>query len=433
MSTDPSAAAPARFDAAAEESPPAAVALSRRVVAELAATIERLHSLIAADAMAAPDGSDAIERIADIAFVLHEREVEASLCDTLDAAVREISGGEATRQASLERMRKASEMLRELSGRLNEIIAAKPASSSMAPHEPASPEPQSQRGEAADAGVLPSAGGRSDSVSDDGAFAQAVVPLAEESGDRKSSVGEAAGDPAPCDEPAAVAASPAGQGNEARIFDAPPANDLDDPDLFATAPNDHPAGAAPIMEQASLLDLLGASSATADACAELFDPVEADAQTQGVPQPVPDAAESSQVSESAWLPPPSPDDDPADLFEPFAAPGHADPVGEILQESEQVPAQLADSAAAFARDGSSQDAAAEIVVAGGTSKPAEISADFEKDRSGQRDAVKTEVAGGSSAASPTGFDATSIFCPPDNDPLAPVKALSEDELIALFS
>jgi hypothetical protein len=33
----------------------------------------------------------AIERIQDIAFVLHERPVEATLCDTLDAAIREIS------------------------------------------------------------------------------------------------------------------------------------------------------------------------------------------------------------------------------------------------------------------------------------------------------------------------------------------------------
>ena len=58
---------------------------------EIAAAIDRIEAALAAGATPAPDVSAAIERLLDIAFVLHERPVEATLCDGLDAAIREIS------------------------------------------------------------------------------------------------------------------------------------------------------------------------------------------------------------------------------------------------------------------------------------------------------------------------------------------------------
>jgi hypothetical protein len=59
---------------------------------EIAAALDRLRAEIAAGEARTADISGAIERIQDIAFVLHERPVEQTLCDGLDAAIREIAG-----------------------------------------------------------------------------------------------------------------------------------------------------------------------------------------------------------------------------------------------------------------------------------------------------------------------------------------------------
>ena len=120
MSTDPSTAAFARPDAADESRLLAAAqALD---VAELIAALAQVEALLA-DGPEGSEGSAAIERIADIAFVLHEREVERSLCDGLDAAVREIGAADAVKRASAQRAREAAALLRELTQALNEILA----------------------------------------------------------------------------------------------------------------------------------------------------------------------------------------------------------------------------------------------------------------------------------------------------------------------
>src|ERR1700731_447177 len=58
---------------------------------EIAAAIDRIKAALAAGALPKPDVSAAIEGLSDIAFMLHERPVEATLCDGLDAAIREIA------------------------------------------------------------------------------------------------------------------------------------------------------------------------------------------------------------------------------------------------------------------------------------------------------------------------------------------------------
>lgn len=88
----------------------------------IATAIERVEALLAA-AGPEPEGSDAIERIADIAFVLHERDVEASLCDALDAAVRELGNANAAKQTNVQQVHQAAELLRELSQRVGDMIA----------------------------------------------------------------------------------------------------------------------------------------------------------------------------------------------------------------------------------------------------------------------------------------------------------------------
>lgn len=123
MSSDSLGAKIRHADAAADESPPEAGAVLSRDLADLVAVIERLEALMASDAAAGPNESAAVERIADIAFVLHEREVEPSLCDALDAAVRDISGAGTLKQASAQRTQEAAELLRELSRRVTHMMA----------------------------------------------------------------------------------------------------------------------------------------------------------------------------------------------------------------------------------------------------------------------------------------------------------------------
>ncbi len=88
----------------------------------IATAIERVEALLA-DGGPEPEGSEAIERIADIAFVLHERDVEASLCDSLDAAVRELANANTAKRSNVHHVRQAAEMLRELSQRVADMVA----------------------------------------------------------------------------------------------------------------------------------------------------------------------------------------------------------------------------------------------------------------------------------------------------------------------
>ena len=121
MSTDPSAAI-GRIDAAVEESSPSTGA-SPRELADLAAVIERIESLIADGTVQSPEGAAAAERISDIALTLHEHEVEASLSHTLDAAVREINNVGAVKDGSIERRQQLAELLRQLSRRVHDMVA----------------------------------------------------------------------------------------------------------------------------------------------------------------------------------------------------------------------------------------------------------------------------------------------------------------------
>ena len=121
MSTDPSTAI-GRIDAAVEESSGSST-LPPHELADLAAAIERIESLIGEGAVQGPDRRAAVARISNIAFTLHEHEVETELCDTLDAAVREINDGDALKNLSAERKQEAAELLRQLSRRVHDMIA----------------------------------------------------------------------------------------------------------------------------------------------------------------------------------------------------------------------------------------------------------------------------------------------------------------------
>ena len=123
MSTNPLGAALTRYDAAVTAGAPQIASEQSNELTGIATAIERVEALLAAGGDPEPEGPDAIERIADIAFVLHERDVEASLCDALDAAVRELANANALKQANVHHVRQAAEMLRELSQRVTDMIA----------------------------------------------------------------------------------------------------------------------------------------------------------------------------------------------------------------------------------------------------------------------------------------------------------------------
>jgi hypothetical protein len=111
-----------RIDAAVQESLGRS-AVPANELADLAAAIERIELLIAEGAAQGPNGPPAEERVADIAFVVHDGEVESSLGDELNAAVREINDIGGLKQMSPERAQQAAELLRQLSQRVHDMIA----------------------------------------------------------------------------------------------------------------------------------------------------------------------------------------------------------------------------------------------------------------------------------------------------------------------
>jgi len=187
MSTDPTSAALTRDDAAVAAGAPPITSEQSSELTGIATAIERVEALLAAGGPE-PEGSDAIERIADIAFVLHERDVEASLCDALDAAVRELANANAAKQTNVHQVRQAAEMLRELSQRVADVAALLQMSPSAAANDMAANEAVPKKDESAaleqlaseDAldGEIPREGLFAAELLEDDEFARAVAELA---------------------------------------------------------------------------------------------------------------------------------------------------------------------------------------------------------------------------------------------------------------
>ena len=187
MSTDPIGAVFERDDASLAACAPQIAAQPTNELTGIAAAIERVEALLTTGGPA-PEGADAIERIADIAFVLHERDVEASLCDALDAAVRELGNTNAARHANVLHVRQAAELLRELSQRVADMIALLQVSPPPAANDTAATEAAPQQGEPATAelatdedaldGEIPLEGLFGAELLEDDEFARAVAELA---------------------------------------------------------------------------------------------------------------------------------------------------------------------------------------------------------------------------------------------------------------
>jgi hypothetical protein len=379
------------------EGPPRAEAAGDLM--EIAAAIARIDAVLAAGTIPTSDVSAAIERLLDIGFMLHERPVEATLCDGLDAAVREIAAANMRSESTAVAIREAAELVRALAGRVREMMAL---SSAMHGADQASGE---------NVAATSGAGFFELATNDSETFAAAVAELAASLpafNDAPSAPVEAAPEPASAPEPmgepesgegapAPVAEiapsdnvlSPAGEAQQTATETGSPNNDAAPPQIastqiastqiastqiassdvslseavlnqasddFFSSPN-FPS-AAPIREEAASAQVLSEES-----------PAEAVPPAQNFStEPVP----SSQ---------PSPQEDPADLFEP--APVPTSPIETVAP------------------------------VAADTPMPAEPPAERAR------------------AVPPP--PARAIPRPPGSDPLAAVRDLSEEELIALFS
>ena len=100
-----------------------------RDLLDLVAAIKWIEGEAAASRVSAGDSPAAIERIEDIAFALRERQVEAALCDALEAATREVAEIITHGEVVAERVQSAVRLLRALADR----IAAAAANAAIVP------------------------------------------------------------------------------------------------------------------------------------------------------------------------------------------------------------------------------------------------------------------------------------------------------------
>jgi hypothetical protein len=338
---------------------------------EIAAAIDRIQAALAAGTTSAPDISAAVERLLDIAFMLHERPVEATLCDGLDAAIREISEANMRSGSAAEDVCKAAELVRALASRVREMIGLSGAMH--AANRAAGENVESTSG----------AGFFEQATNDGESFAQAVAELA-------------ASLPAFTDapsEPAEAAPEPeSGQGAPASATETAPNDDAllpaDEAQQTATETGNPDSDTAPPQLASTDVSLSEAvlNQAFSDdhfASANFSDaaPVREETGSEQVLSEESPAEAVLPAQNFSADPVPGPQEDPADLFEP--AP---------------VPTPAVETAASVTAD---------------AAVPAEPPTEPPR------------------AVPPP--PARAIPRPPGSDPLAAVRDLSEEELIALFS
>ncbi len=113
----------ARLEAAVQERSRETSAAISDQLSDLVATIEQIEAVLRPNGVSAPDVHFAVEHIQDIAMALRQREVEAALCDTLDAAVRDVGDAIVRNDAAAARAQSAAELLRDLTRRVTDMIA----------------------------------------------------------------------------------------------------------------------------------------------------------------------------------------------------------------------------------------------------------------------------------------------------------------------
>jgi len=339
---------------------------------EIAAAVDRIEAALGVGATPALDISAAIERLLDIAFMLHERPVEATLCDGLDAAIREISDATMRSESTAAGSREAAELVRALAGRVREMMALSSASRGAS----------QATGENVDA---TSGAGLFELATNDGeTFAQAVAELA-------ASLPMLSDAPSESVEAAQASEPESGEGAPAPAAEIAPSDNVLSPTVEAqqTAtetgiPDNDTAQSQLASTDVSLSEVV-LNQASDDFFSSPNFSIEAPAREETESEPVlneePPGEAVLPVQDFSTDPVPGPQEDPADLFE--------------LPSVATTPVEAA------------------APVAADNPMPAEPSAEPPR------------------AVPPP--PARAIPRPPGSDPLAAVRDLSEEELIALFS
>ena len=343
---------------------------------EIAAAIDRIGAALAAGMPPASDVSAAIERLLDIAFVLHERPVEATLCDGLDAAIREISEATMRSESTAAGVREAAELVGALAGRVREMMAL--SSASRGGPQPVGINVDSTSG----AGFFELA------TNDGETFAQAVAELAASLptlSDAPSEPVEALPEPE-SGEVAPVPAAEIAPSDNVLL----PADETQPAANESVTPADDTAPPQPASTDVSLSEAVLNQAFADDYFSNVNLPDDAPVSEESESAPIPSEEPPSEEPPSEAMAPaqnistepvPGPQEDPADLFEPGS-----------------VPAPPVEAAAPVTAD---------------AAVPAEPPAEPVR------------------AVPPP--PARAIPRPPGSDPLAAVRDLSAEELIALFS
>jgi hypothetical protein len=338
---------------------------------EIAGAIDRIGAALAAGTPPASDVSAAVERLLDIAFMLHERPVEATLCDGLDAAIGEISQANMRSESTAAGIREAAELVGALAGRVREMMAL--SSAARGTHQSA--------GENVDA--TSGAGFFELATTDGETFAQAVAELAASLPTLREAPSEPVeaapepesgqGAPAPAAEiaPSDNVLLPADEAQQTATETASPDNDTAPPQPAATDVSLSEA----VLNQAFADDYFSNANLPNEA------PVSEEAESAPISSEEPSSEAVAPAQHYSAEPVPGPQEDFADLFEPASVP--TPPVEVAAPVTADVP------------------------------MPAEPPAEPPR------------------VVPPP--PARAIPRPPGTDPLAAVRDLSEEERIALFS
>jgi hypothetical protein len=336
---------------------------------EIAAAIDRIEAALTAGTTPASDVSAAIERLHDIAFMLHERPVEATLCDGLDAAIREVSEASARSSSAAEGARNAAELLQALAGHVRGMIA----------HAPNADQPS---GENVGVDSTSGAGIFEQATNDGETFAQAVAELAASLPTLADAPGERA-EAAP--EPAS------GQGGQTPAAETAPSDDTllpaDESQQIAVETGIPDNAAAP--PQLASTDVSLSEAVLSEAFSD-------DHFTNANFSREAPAREETESEPAASEEPPDEPEPPAQNFS-----------AEAVADQEEDPADLFEPQP-------------------GPTPPAETAAPV-------TDAAPVPAEPPAEPPHVVPSPARAIPRPPGSDPLAAVRDLSEEELIALFS
>jgi hypothetical protein len=380
-----------RLEAAMRANPPPQVSTTlTRGLADLAASLAQVEAILA-NSPSASDDLFAAERLEDIAMAVRQRQVEAALCDALEAAAREVGDALVRNNAAATRAVSAAALLRDVARRVDDMTALVKAVASPAPGvgEADSARSPAEAPEIASPSTMPPNRPGSDSIE-----TSSGTP-SDERPDESDSRGEVSANgkwvvEGKTDQDAVAAGEASTAADQVLQSDAASANGATPPPA-----DDEIRGTS----DAGRFGHTGREQAASALATRSLHENRTDSPLEKASMP------SSPPGMAARA---DPNDDPGDLFEPLI------PSATRQEAVEQVRAR--ESEAAASNGSSAQD-------------PAEVYSPPEAAETGIQ-LAPTPSAQPRADASPRESLAP---CEPPNDPLAAVLTLSEEELIALFS